>query len=274
MTKFEKSGINKRTEREGVSLLLRDPRFQLVTLATKRRILELIGTSPAFGAQTFDLVMTPAPAPPITPDNVDEHFPTLTLVEMTTTKGAVADQALRGFFFGATEREYAMAKALGPRYCFAFVVLNDTNVFTRPFAVLLDLEEVEQRTRQRRVQYQVNFKTDIAAEETSAEHVIVFGEHGDIPLGSLRSLHSLEAVRDRVRLFPLALERSDDRPVVLLHRRRHQETLQRCSGPLQRRDPIPQKGCLRVRVPVPSPECAHPISFAICPHQTHDSIAD
>jgi hypothetical protein len=184
MSKFEKSGINKRTEKEGASLLLRDPRFQLVTLATKRRILELIGTTGAFGTQTFDLVMTPSPAPPITPGTVDELFPTLTLVEMKTTKGAVADQALRGFFFGATEREYAMAQALGSRYCFAFVVLNETNIFGKPFAVLLTLEEVEQRTRTRRVQYQVNFKTDIRPEETDEEHVIVFGEHGDIPLGT------------------------------------------------------------------------------------------
>jgi hypothetical protein len=188
LSKFEKSGLNKRTEKEGASLLLRDPRFQLASLATKRRILELVetttGTRGAFGIQTFDLVMTPEAAAPMTPESVDEHFPTMTLVEMKTTKGAVADQALRGFFFGATEREYAMARALGPRYCFAFVVLNETNIFERPFAVLLTLEEVEQRTRQRRVQYQVNFRTDIQPDDTSAEHVIVFGESGDIPLGS------------------------------------------------------------------------------------------
>jgi hypothetical protein len=183
MSKFEKSGINKRTEKEGASLLLRDPRFQLVDLATKRQILELIGITGAFGTKTFDLVMTTAPAPPITPETVDQHFPTLTLVEMKTTKGVVADQALGGFFFGATEREYAMARALGPRYCFAFVVLNETNIFGKPFAVLLTLEEVVQRTKARRVQYQVNFRTDIRPDETSEEQVIVFGEYGDIPLG-------------------------------------------------------------------------------------------
>ena len=188
MTKFERSGINARTEKLGASLLLRDPRFQLISLPTKRRILELIenmiGTSGAYGIQTFDLVMTPTPVAPITPESVDEHFGTLTLVEMKTTKGAVADQGLRGFFFGATEREYAMAKALGRQYCFAFVVLNETNVYGKPFAVLLTLDEVEARTRQRRVQYQVNFKTDIDPDEAEVEHLIVFGEAGDIPLGS------------------------------------------------------------------------------------------
>jgi hypothetical protein len=183
MNKFERSGANKRVEREGISLLLRDHRFQLVDLPTKRRILELIGTTAAFGHQTFDLVMTPAPTAPITVETVDAAFDELTLVEMKTTKGKVADQALRGFFFGATEREYAMAKALGDRYCFAFVILNDNNVFKRPFAVLLTLEEVEARTRQKRVQYQVNFRTDTSVDDTSEEHVIVFGEHEDIPLG-------------------------------------------------------------------------------------------
>jgi len=182
MSKFEKSGINAGTEREGISLLLRDARFQLVTVPTKRRILELIGISGAFGIQTFDLVMTAAAVPPITVETVDEHFPALTLVEMKTTKKAITDKALRGFFFGATEREYAMAKALGPRYCFAFVVLNETNVFGKPFAVLLTLDEVEQRTRAKRLQFQVNFRTDIGPEETSEEQVIVFGESGDIPL--------------------------------------------------------------------------------------------
>jgi hypothetical protein len=184
MSKFEKSGINKKTEKEGVSLLLRDPRFQLVDLSTKRRILDLIGKTGTFGIQTFDLVMTPKPAPPITLENIEQAFPELTLIEMKTTKGAVADQALRGFFFGATEREYAMARALGDRYCFAFVVLNDNNTFARPFAVLLTLEEVEARTRQKRVQYQVNFRTDTSVEDTSEEHVIVFGEYEDIPLGA------------------------------------------------------------------------------------------
>jgi hypothetical protein len=183
MTKFERSASNKRVEKLGISLLLRDPRFQLVDLPTKRRILELIGTTGAFGHQTFDLVMTPRPEPAITISNIDAHFANLTLVEMKTTKGVVRDQALPGFFFGATEREYAMARALGPRYCFAFVVLNENNVFGKPFAVLLTLDEVQARTRQQRVQYQVNFRTDIRAEETSEEHVIVFGESGDIPMG-------------------------------------------------------------------------------------------
>ncbi len=66
----------------------------------------------------------------------------LRLIEMKTTRKPIVGAELRNFFFGATEREYAMAKALGDRYLFAFIVLNDANQYGRPFAALLSLEEV------------------------------------------------------------------------------------------------------------------------------------
>lgn len=80
---------------------------------------------------------------------------------MKTTKKPIKDENLNGFFFGATEREYAMARALGDKYVFAFVVLNSVNVHNRPFFILLTLDQVEQRTRAKRIQYQVNFRSDI-----------------------------------------------------------------------------------------------------------------
>lgn len=125
---------------------LGDPRFQVVDLRTKRRILQLIGKPGSFGTQTFDAVMTPEPVPQITLENVDVHFPTLRLVEMKTTRKKVRNERLEGFFFGATEREYEMARTLGDRYLFAFIVLNDANDYGRPFAVLLTLDEVQRRT--------------------------------------------------------------------------------------------------------------------------------
>ncbi|HZD80269.1 MAG TPA: hypothetical protein VE646_09550 [Actinomycetota bacterium] len=76
---------------------------------------------------------------------------------MKTTRKRIRDESLLGFFFGATEREYDMARTLGDRYLFAFIVLNDTNDYGRSFAVLLPLDEVERRTQKRRIQYQVNF---------------------------------------------------------------------------------------------------------------------
>lgn len=181
-TRFTKSRSNKRTEKEGLRLLLSDARFQLVDLPTKRRILELVGRPGAFGTQTFDVVMTPEPAPQITRENVDVFFPELRLVEMKTTRKRVRNASLEGFFFGATEREYEMARALGDRYLFAFIVLNDANDYGRPFAVLLTLDEVQRRTRVQRVQYQVNFHSDLTEVGGPGEGwLVLLGDERDLP---------------------------------------------------------------------------------------------
>jgi hypothetical protein len=181
-SKFSKSQTNRGTENAGLALLLSDARFQWVDVSTKRRILELIGASELFGIQTFDAIMTPTPLEPITIDNVDRHYPQLRLIEMKTTKKPIADASLDGFFFGATEREYAMAKALGDRYLFAFIVLNDNNEYRKPFGVLLTLEEVQRRTRASRIQYQVNFRTDMAGTLPEGSHqVLVLGVPDESP---------------------------------------------------------------------------------------------
>lgn len=182
-SKFTKSQSNKGTEKVGLSLLLTDARFQRIDLAAKRRILALIGKTDAFGIQTFDAVMTPEPADPITVDNVESAFPSLRLIEMKTTRKAIQNESLNGFFFGATEREYEMARTLGDRYMFAFVVLSSANEYGRPFAVLLTLDEVERRTRQKRIQYQVNFQSDLSTVGgTGSGWVVVFGGESDIPI--------------------------------------------------------------------------------------------
>src|SRR5205823_3367534 len=86
------------------------------------------------------------------------------LVEVKSTRKPIKDANLNGFFFGATEREYAMAAALGDRYLFAFIVLSSVNNFGRPFAVLLTLDQVVERTRAKRTQFQVNFRTQMRDE--------------------------------------------------------------------------------------------------------------
>jgi len=159
--KFSKSRRNSGTQNEGLKFLLGDRRFQRIDPATKRRILALLPASGDFGIQTFDAVMTQAPAEPIATDNIDRLFADVTLIEMKSTQKPIRNSALNGFFFGATEREYKMAEALGDKYKFAFVVLNSDNDYGEPFAVLLTLPELQARTRTPRVQFQVNFRTDI-----------------------------------------------------------------------------------------------------------------
>lgn len=103
------------------------------------------------------------------------------MVEMKVTKKPIRNEALNGFFFGATERERAMATALGEKYRFAFVVLSDDNDHGRPFAVLLGLAEVERRTRPWRVQYQVNFRTDMAIDDAdSTGQLVLLGSELDV----------------------------------------------------------------------------------------------
>lgn len=153
------------TEKDGLSVLLEDKRMQRPDLATKKRILELLLVSGAFKPQTFDAVMTPEPAPPLTVDNIEEFIDRVTLVEMKTTRAPIRDAALNAFFFGATDSEFQMAKALKSRYVFAFVVLNDDNEYGRPFFVLLTLEQLQARTRTSRIQYQINFRNNMPLDD-------------------------------------------------------------------------------------------------------------
>lgn len=158
------------TERDGLSILLEDARMQCPDLVTKKHILELLHVSGAFKPQTFDAVMTSAPAPELSLGNIREHIHQITLVEMKTTRAAIRNSSLNGFFFGATDNEFQMAKALKSKYVFAFVVLNDTNDYGKPFFVLLSLEQLHARTRTSRIQYQINFRNDMPHDDPALPH--------------------------------------------------------------------------------------------------------
>ncbi len=105
--------------------------------------------------------MTETALPLLSGANVGEYLEAIRLVEVKATKARIRDASLNGFFFGATEREFAMAGALGDRYLFAFVVLGNDNEYGGPFAVLLTLDQLERRIRSRRIQFQVNLRTDM-----------------------------------------------------------------------------------------------------------------
>lgn len=160
-------------------MLLSDRRIQLVDAQTKKAIVAGLPVRGEFGVHTFDAVLTPVPVSPISIYNLDQHIDDLVLVEMKTTKKPIRNNQLNGFFFGATEREYAMAEALGARYVWAFVVLSQDNDYGRPFFVLLPLSEVERRTRAKRIQFQVNFRSDTTHGEEEAIFEQVFVEPED-----------------------------------------------------------------------------------------------
>lgn len=159
--RYGKSRSNRRTERDAFELLCSDLRFQVPDNATKKAILATFGVEGDFTARTFDAVLTSEPCPPITTVNAHEHLDGMKLIELKTTRKPIKSAALNGFFFGATMREYDLAVALADHHRFCFVVLSADNDYGRPFFVLLTLEELERKTRTKRLQYQVNLRSDM-----------------------------------------------------------------------------------------------------------------
>jgi hypothetical protein len=156
---------NQLRERGATGRLLEiERRFQKPDRATKKRILELLSLpkSGEWTDQTFDLVLAPEGAAPLTVDNVHEFIDDIFLIEVKATKKAIRNVALNRFFFGTTDRQYQLARAAEGRYRYAFVVDNSDNDYGQPFYVLLSLEEVELSTLSKRLQYQVSFKSDMA----------------------------------------------------------------------------------------------------------------
>lgn len=163
-SRFTKSKRNQGTQKAGLSILLRDSRFRKVDLQTRKAIISHVSLDregSRFGPQSFDLIMAPESIPEITPATVLSHMTDLRLVEMKATKQPIQDASLNKFFFGLTKREAELAEHLGHQFLFAFVVLNSNNVFGRPFARLLTLTELRERTNPWRTQFQVNFRSDL-----------------------------------------------------------------------------------------------------------------
>jgi hypothetical protein len=170
-----KSKRNRIVEKAGLKdVLLKDKRFQTPTTKTKKAILQGLGLGDTkfYGPQSFDAIMLPQPTELIDETTLPRHLEQIVLIEMKTTKKPIKDAALAGFFFGATQREYDLATKLGEKFRFAFVVLNSANAYGKPFAVLLTLKELELRTRNKRIQYQVNLWNAKDAKGTESSFVI------------------------------------------------------------------------------------------------------
>ena len=159
----QKSRSNAGTEREGLGLLLTDPGSRFRTFATKRRILELIGQDgDPSESRTFDAVMTPEPVGPIVSGQRRGLFLDLRLDRNEDHEEGDPERIaswilLRGYASASTTWHGHWEIATSSRSSCS----NSANEYGRPFAVLLTLEEVERRTQKRRIQYQVNFRSDL-----------------------------------------------------------------------------------------------------------------
>jgi hypothetical protein len=142
---------NNRTEKAAIDYVVAsDPHFWVPSSAGSRRnILALMGL-PASYSRAFDLVRVSDAA--VTESELQvENVDNLMLIELKTTKKPLPESP-KGFFFGATENEFQLARVLGDRFLFCFVCLHEDT----PSYHLLTLAELEQMIRTKRVQYQIN----------------------------------------------------------------------------------------------------------------------
>ncbi|MFP5040219.1 hypothetical protein [Parasediminibacterium sp. JCM 36343] len=143
---------NNVTEKEGVNYLIENyTGFFKIDLATKKELLDLLQIKHSF-LQAFDLIYIPEMVGKI----INTHFlqtylEDIILVELKTTKKYLPENP-KGFFFGATENEFNFGAILGSKFRFCFVSLNEKG---SSFA-LLTIQELEQRIRNKRIQFQIN----------------------------------------------------------------------------------------------------------------------
>lgn len=143
---------NNKTEKEGIDFLISEnPQFLNPDTESRKVIMELLNIDSRF-KRAFDLIM------------IEGHYnqeslielhknDRITLVELKTTKKFLPNNP-KGFFFGATENEFDIAKQLGDKYKFCFVSLHEES---KSYS-LLSLSEMNSIIQNKRIQYQINLK--------------------------------------------------------------------------------------------------------------------
>ena len=143
---------NNVTEKEGVNFLTENyTGFFKIDLVTKKHLLDLLKIEHRF-LQSFDLIYVPEMVGKIVDTGfVQTYLEDILLIELKTTKKYLPENP-KGFFFGATENEFNFGKILGSRFRFCFVSLNEKG----SSYAFLTLEELEERIKNRRIQFQIN----------------------------------------------------------------------------------------------------------------------
>jgi hypothetical protein len=143
---------NNVTEKEGVNFLIDNySGFFKIDLVTKKELLDLLKIEHRF-LQAFDLIYVPdMVGKEVNSTFLQTFLEDIILVELKTTKKYLPENP-KGFFFGATENEFNFGKILGDRFRFCFVSMNEKG---SSFA-LLTLQELENRIRNKRIQFQIN----------------------------------------------------------------------------------------------------------------------
>jgi hypothetical protein len=141
---------NNKSEKEAISFLVAsNVNFLNPDKESRKVIMEMLGIDKKF-SRAFDLVLIPGFT------NLNEVIrlnktEQITLIELKTTKKKL-ENLPTGFFFGATESEFTLAKQLGDNYQFCFVSIHEE---TKKY-VLLTLDELNKIIKTKRIQFQIN----------------------------------------------------------------------------------------------------------------------
>ncbi|MFT7156165.1 MAG: hypothetical protein ACI8Q1_001170 [Parvicella sp.] len=143
---------NNTSEKEAIQYLIdSDKNFINPDKESRKLIMELLGIEKKF-SRAFDLILIPGHT------NIEkiielDQTSEIILVELKTTKKKLENNP-RGFFFGATENEFDLARKFEDKFRFCFVSLHPESKSYK----LLTLEELDKITKTKRIQYQINLK--------------------------------------------------------------------------------------------------------------------
>jgi len=141
---------NNQTEKAAIDYVMAcDARFLNPSPESRKQILTILEV-PARFSRSFDLIRVPGHINSESEITVSDRHQ-LTLVELKTTQKRLPE-CPKGFFFGATENEFELARLLGDQYCFCFVCLH---VDCRSFKLVTETE-LQGLIRTKRMQYQIN----------------------------------------------------------------------------------------------------------------------
>lgn len=143
---------NNKTERAGIDFLISlNQGFFQVNREQKKQILSALNLDTRY-SRTFDMVFVPnIAARNLTGKSIEVNLDEMIILELKTTQKYLPDLP-SGFFFGATENEFKLAKQLKDKFRFCFISLHKESLNH----ALLTLTELEKIIKNRRIQYQIN----------------------------------------------------------------------------------------------------------------------
>lgn len=141
---------NNKSEKEAINFLVESNiEFLNPDKESRKFIMEKMNIPSQF-SRAFDLIMIRGRNNKSR--NIElSDFKELTLIELKTTKKKLPNLP-KGFFFGATESEFQLARLMKDKYKFCFISIHKDSLSYS----LLTLDELEKIIKTKRIQYQIN----------------------------------------------------------------------------------------------------------------------